>query len=75
MAMTARTYKVVRPDRSTAERPNPSEEEIKEARLLNYQQMYRDTEQTQAAESTEAEVSEGLEESDDGQSSEDYSRA
>lgn len=33
-------YRVVRPDGSTAERPDPIEEKTKEVRLLDYKQMY-----------------------------------
>lgn len=36
MASTEISYRMVRPDGSTAKSPNPSEEEIDEAWLLNY---------------------------------------
>lgn len=75
MARIARTYRVVRPDVSAAKRPNPSEEEIEAARILDYQQMYWEAEQAQATESNEdeAEVSKDQKESNEDEGLEDYS--
>lgn len=45
MAKTAKTFRVVKPNRSSAQRPAPTKEDMEEARLQEYQQMYREVEQ------------------------------
>lgn len=56
-------------DRSSAQRPNPTEEEIEEARFWDYQQIYREAEQTQVAESAKIDGLVGWEESGSSSSS------